>query len=63
MNAPAPTLAELIRTFGRIGLINFGGPAGQIALMQKVLVDDKRWLSQDEYLQALNFSLNFSCLQ
>ena len=46
---------ELIRTFGRIGLINFGGPAGQIALMHRVLVEEKRWIGEDAYLRALNF--------
>jgi len=50
-----PTFGELVRTFGKIGLINFGGPAGQIALMHRVLVDEKKWISEDRYLQALNF--------
>src|SRR5688572_29572257 len=56
-DAPAatPTFRELVRTFGRIGLINFGGPAGQIALMHRVLVEEKRWISETPYLQALNF--------
>ncbi len=53
--APAPSYGELFRTFGKIGLINFGGPAGQIALMHKVLVDEKRWIDEDGYLRALNF--------
>lgn len=52
---PPPTFTELIRTFGRIGLINFGGPAGQIALMHRTLVEEKRWIEEDEYLRALNF--------
>ena len=50
-----PTFNELLRTFGRIGLINFGGPAGQIALMHKVLVEEKGWIAEDAYLRALNF--------
>lgn len=54
MNA-SPPLRELIATFGKIGLINFGGPAGQIALMHKVLVEEKRWIDEERYLQALNF--------
>jgi chromate transporter len=49
-----PSFAELVRAFGRIGLINFGGPAGQIALMHKVLVDEKRWIEEGAYLRALN---------
>jgi chromate transporter len=52
---PTPTLRELFATFGRIGLVNFGGPAGQIALMHRVLVDEKRWVGEDSYLRALNF--------
>ena len=48
------TLGELTRLFGRIGLISFGGPAGQIALMHEEVVDRKKWVSEDEYLQALN---------
>lgn len=52
---PTPSFAEVVRTFGRIGLINFGGPAGQIALMHKELVDDRRWMDEGTYLHALNF--------
>ena len=52
---PKPSYREVVRTFGRIGLINFGGPAGQIALMHKVLVEEKAWFDEDEYLRALNF--------
>lgn len=50
-----PTFTALLRTFGRIGLINFGGPAGQIALMHKTLVEEKSWIEEDAYLRALNF--------
>jgi chromate transporter len=47
-------LGELTRLFGKIGLISFGGPAGQIALMHEEVVDKKQWVSEEEYLQALN---------
>ena len=50
-----PDFAMLVRTFGRIGLINFGGPAGQIALMHKDLVDDRKWITESDFLHALNF--------
>lgn len=50
-----PTFSELVRVFGRIGLINFGGPAGQIALMHRELVDDRQWIGEADYLHALNF--------
>jgi chromate transporter len=52
---PAPSIRELFETFGRVGLINFGGPAGQIALMHRVLVEEKAWIEEDSYLRALNF--------
>ena len=54
-SAAPVSLRDIFRTFGHIGLINFGGPAGQIALMHKVLVDEKRWIGETAYLQALNF--------
>ncbi len=50
-------MTELFRTFGRIGLLSFGGPAAQIALMHRVLVDEKAWLSETEFLNALSFSM------
>ncbi len=48
------TLKDLTRLFSKIGLISFGGPAGQIALMHEEVVEKHRWVSEDEYLQALN---------
>jgi chromate transporter len=51
---PVPTLAELTRVFARIGCLSFGGPAGQIALMQRELVDERRWVEQGAFLRALN---------
>lgn len=50
-----PTFSELIRVFARIGCLSFGGPAGQIALMHRTLVDDLRWVEEQDYLHALNF--------
>lgn len=52
--APAPSLAELTRVFARIGCLSFGGPAGQIALMQRELVDERGWVEQGAFLRALN---------
>ncbi len=52
--ADKPSLGELIRTFTRIGFLSFGGPAGQIALMQHEIVDQRRWVDQGAYLRALN---------
>ncbi len=51
----APTFTELLRAFLRIGLLSFGGPAGQIALMHRELVEERRWVREDDYLHALNF--------
>ncbi|MEN9409301.1 MAG: hypothetical protein RL216_1275 [Pseudomonadota bacterium] len=48
---------DLIRTFGHIGLMSFGGPAAQIALMHRVLVEDRKWLTEKEYLSALSFCM------
>lgn len=50
-----PTFQEMTRVFGRIGFLSFGGPAGQVALMHKELVDDRDWISEERFLQALNF--------
>lgn len=52
---PTPSFAEARAVWLRIGLMSFGGPAGQIALMHKVLVDQKRWLDEGTFLLALNF--------
>ncbi|MBI1785704.1 chromate efflux transporter, partial [Candidatus Sumerlaeota bacterium] len=41
----------------RLGFINFGGPAGQIAIMHKELVDERRWISEERFLHALNFCM------
>ncbi len=50
-------MSDLFQTFGRIGLLSFGGPAAQIALMHRVLVDEKAWLKEKEFLNALSFSM------
>jgi chromate transporter len=49
--------AEVFRTFGKIGLLSFGGPAGQIALMHRILVEEKRWLDEPRFLHALNYCM------
>jgi chromate transporter len=43
------------RVFARIGFLSFGGPAGQIALMHRELVDERPWIGEEQYLHALNF--------
>ncbi|RXT57202.1 chromate transporter [Bosea sp. Tri-44] len=58
MAAPAtPSLAEATRVWLKIGLLSFGGPAGQIALMHKELVDERRWIGERRFLHALNYCM------
>ncbi len=52
-----PTRAEAFRVFGRIGLLSFGGPAAQISLMHRSLVEEQGWLSERQYLNALSFCM------
>ncbi len=49
--------SDLIRVFGRIGLLSFGGPAAQIALMHRELVEARPWLKERQFLGALSFSM------
>ncbi len=51
------TLREATRTWFAISLQTFGGPAGQIAVMQRTLVDERRWLGQRRFLHALNYCM------
>lgn len=55
LRGATPSFAEALKTWALIGFTSFGGPAGQIALMHKILVEEKRWLSERTYLIALNF--------
>jgi chromate transporter len=50
-----PSFTEALRVWFRIGCLSFGGPAGQIALMHREVVDDRRWVSDVRFLHALNF--------
>lgn len=51
------SLSELTRTFAKIGCLSFGGPAAQIALMHRVVLDEKKWVSEADYLRALSFCM------
>lgn len=53
----SPSFGEMFRVFGRIGLLSFGGPAGQIALMHRELVEERGWLDEPRFLHALNFCM------
>jgi chromate transporter len=52
-----PSFADATRVWLRIGLLSFGGPAGQIALMHKELVEERRWISEERFLHALNYCM------
>ena len=51
------SLKELTQVYGRIGLLSFGGPAAQIALMHKELVETRDWLTEAQFLRALSFCM------
>lgn len=48
---------EAARTWARIGLLSFGGPTAQIALMHRIIVDEKKWIDEQHYLNALSFCM------
>jgi len=48
---------EAVRVWARIALLSFGGPAGQIAVMHRILVEEKRWIGEERFLHALNFCM------
>ncbi len=51
------SLGEAIRVWVKISLLSFGGPAGQIAVMHRILVDEKKWISETRFLHALNYCM------
>ncbi len=53
----APGFREALRFWWKLGWISFGGPAGQIAIMHREVVERRRWLSEDHFLHALNFCM------
>ena len=54
---PAPAFGEALRYWLRLGFISFGGPAGQIAIMHRELVERYRWISERRFLHALNYCM------
>jgi chromate transporter len=54
---PAPSLATATRFWFKLGLISFGGPAGQIAIMHRELIELKKWISEGRFLHALNYCM------
>jgi chromate transporter len=52
-----PTFAEAFKFWLKLGFISFGGPAGQIAVMQRELVENKKWIDNEDFLHALNYCM------
>lgn len=52
-----PAFGDLVATFAKIGVLSFGGAAGQIAMMHRIVVEEKRWLDEPRYLHALNYCM------
>src|SRR4051794_34081207 len=52
-----PTVAEALAVWARVAALSFGGPAGQIAVMHRILVDERRWISENRFLHALNYCM------
>src|SRR5688572_18861660 len=52
-----PSMAEAFWVWLRVAALSFGGPAGQIAVMHRILVEEKRWISESRFLHALNYCM------
>jgi chromate transporter len=52
-----PTMTEAFWVWLRIAMLSFGGPAGQIAVMHRIVVEEKRWISENRFLHALNYCM------
>jgi chromate transporter len=57
MSQHPPGIGEATRVWARIGILSFGGPAAQIALMHRELVEERQWLSENRFLNALSFCM------
>jgi chromate transporter len=55
--AVLPSFGEAFKTWFKIGCLSFGGPAGQIAMMHRILVDEKKWVDEQRFLHALNYCM------
>ncbi|MBK3800082.1 chromate efflux transporter [Azospirillum brasilense] len=51
------SLGEATRVWARIAVLSFGGPAGQIAMMHRIVVDEKKWIGEERFLHALNYCM------
>src|SRR5678816_866492 len=55
--AHAVPINEAVRVWARVAALSFGGPAGQIAVMHRILVEEKRWIGEERFLHALNYCM------
>ncbi|MEK1862107.1 MAG: chromate transporter, partial [Rhizobium leguminosarum] len=51
------SFGEAFRVWLRVAALSFGGPAGQIAVMHRIIVDEKRWIGEHRFLHALNYCM------
>src|SRR5207237_7277310 len=51
------SLGEAARVWARVAALSFGGPAGQIAVMHRILVEEKKWIGEERFLHALNYCM------
>lgn len=51
------SFGEALRVWARVAALSFGGPAGQIAVMHRILVDEKKWIGENRFLHALNYCM------
>ena len=56
-NHAHPSFREALWVWCRVAMLSFGGPAGQIAVMHRILVEEKRWVSENRFLHALNYCM------
>ena len=57
MSAPAIQFADLVRAFARVAAMSFGGPAAQIAVIHRVVVEENKWLDEQRFVRALSFCM------
>ncbi len=57
IDTASPSFRQALAVWAKIGVLSFGGPAGQIALMHRMLVEERRWIAEDRFLHALNFCM------
>lgn len=53
----SPTFTEALMLWAKVALLSFGGPAGQIAVMHRLIVEEKRWIGEAQFLHALNYCM------